>query len=116
MRTRRISYNERLYLDLQDLTNTYAIQYCFLVKEIKNIDKIEEAINEVLKQSPGVNVYLKGKEYFEQTEPVKIRQINIDDEDVFNREEFREKVPYKDHSLEVLLVKNREKTIMTGSG
>ena len=112
MKTRRISYNERLYLDLQDLTNTYAIQYCFLVKEIKNIDKIEEAINEVLKQSPGVNMYLKGKEYFEQTEPVKIRQINIDDEDVFNREEFREKVPYKDHSLEVLLVKNREKTYL----
>ena len=42
---RKISCNELLYVDMQDLTNTYTIQYILEIKYMKDIKKIEKAVN-----------------------------------------------------------------------
>ena len=78
---RKASCNELLYNDLQDFTNTYAVQFVLKVSRIANLPAIEEAVATVLKVNPGVNVYLKGKAYYTSTEPVKIKEYTISDED-----------------------------------
>ncbi|MCR4648024.1 MAG: hypothetical protein K5776_03010, partial [Lachnospiraceae bacterium] len=81
---RKPSCNELLYTDLQDYTNSFAIQYVFKLKKIENIPAIEEAVNEVLKANPGVNVYLKNGGYFASEKKVSIREYKVSDDDLFN--------------------------------
>ena len=61
---RRISCNELLYVDMQDLTNTYAIQYILEIKYMKDIKEIEKAVNIVKSNNYGSNLYLNNKNYY----------------------------------------------------
>ena len=101
---RKASCNELLYNDLQDFTNTYAVQFVLKVSRIENLPAIEEAVATVLKANPGVNVYLKGKAYYTSTEPVKIKEYTISDEDLYGNELFQERMDYRSHSIEMCLV------------
>lgn len=105
---RKASCNELLYTDLQDFTNTYAIQFVLKVKRIDNLPVIEDAINTVLSVNPGVNVYLKNGEYFKCEEKVRIEEYEVPGDDVFNDEIFQKSIDYTDHSIEVLLVTHKK--------
>ena len=62
-KVRKVSCNELLYLDMQELTNSYAIQFVFKVK-ILNDKIMEEAINNVIKNNIGTSVFMKNKSYY----------------------------------------------------
>ena len=105
---RKPSCNELLYNDLQDFTNTYAIQFVYKVKRIDNIPAIEDAINTVLAANPGVNVYLKNGKYFTCEEKVHIEEYECKGDDVFNDEIFQKCIDYTKRSIEVLLVRHND--------
>ncbi len=106
---RKISYNEQLYLDFQDLSNTYAIQFCFSVTKLTDLSKVEEAVNEVISGSPGINVCYKNRRYYAADEPVRIREITIDSDNVFDDEIFKKPIDYTKKSVEVLYITNVKK-------
>lgn len=106
---REVSYNEQLYLDLQDLSNTYAIQFCFSVKKLTNLAGVEEAVNTVLQKSPGINVYYKNRRYFKAEEPVRIKKVSVSSDDIFDDDVFRLPIDYRKKSIEVLYVTGKEK-------
>ena len=105
MFVRNISDNEMLYTDLQDLTNTYAIQFLFTMKKV-DLEKLEEALNFVLRMQPGVNVYLKGKKYYKVKTEFEIKKIIVDIDNILDINYFKESVDYKTHSLEVAYIEN----------
>lgn len=101
---RRPSCNELLYMDLQDFTNSYAIQLVFKVSRIENLPRIEEAVHTVLAANPGINVSYRGGKYYPVTEPVRIRTLTIEQEDLFEHPFFHEKIDYRSHSVEISLI------------
>lgn len=105
---RKPSCNELLYNDLQDYTNSYAMQFVYKVKRIENLPAIEKAINTVLAANPGVNVYVKNGRYYTCEEKVHILEYDVAGDDIFNDDIFRKRVDYKKHSIEVLLLKHGE--------
>ena len=105
---RKPSCNELLYNDLQDFTNSYAIQFIFRVRRIENIPAIENAINTVIEANPGFNVYLKNGKYYACEEKEHILEYDVSGEDIFNDDIFRKRVDYTKHSIEILLLKHDE--------
>ena len=79
-KVRKISCNELLYIDMQELTNSYAIQFAFTVEKIKDVNKVEKAVNETIKNNYGSNVYLKNNWYYIQEEPLKIEKRELDEQ------------------------------------
>lgn len=104
---RKISCNELLYVDMQDLTNSYSIQYIFETQEIKNIRKIEEAINVVKNNNYGSNIYLKNKTYYIQDSYIPIEKIEVNKENIYDSSFFKEKTDYKKESIKVYHLYNK---------
>ena len=86
-------------MDMQDLTNSYAIQYLFKIKKLKSKEKIDEAINNVIKNNKGSNVYLKGNKYYLNNKYLKIKEITDDNADIYNLKVFQSKVDYTKESI-----------------
>lgn len=107
-KVRKISCNELLYIDMQELTNSYAIQFAFTVEKIKDINKVEKAVNETIKNNYGSNVYLKNNWYYIQEEPLKIEKRELDEQDLYNSDFFREKLNPKNESVKVYYIKNKK--------
>lgn len=105
-KVRKVSCNELLYLDMQDLTNSYAIQFVFKIGKLSNIQKIEEAINNVIKNNIGSYVRLKNKSYYSKYNYLKIEERNIKEEDFYNSSIFREKIDIKKESIKAYYIKN----------
>lgn len=103
---RKASCNEHLYMDMQDLTNSYAIQYLFKIKKLKSKEKLEEAINSVIKNNKGSNVYLKGNKYYLNNKYLKIKEIKDDNADIYNLKVFQSKVDYTKESIKVYIINN----------
>jgi len=103
---RKASCNEHLYMDMQDLTNSYAIQYLFKIKKLKSKEKLEEAINNVIKNNKGSNVYLKGNKYYLNNKRLKIKEITDDNADIYNLKVFQSKVDYTKESIKVYIINN----------
>lgn len=106
-RIRSISCNELLYSDMQYSTNSYAIQFIFKIEKIGNLKEIEKTINNVIKNNIGSNVYLKNNSYYMQDKLVKINNLEVNEEDFYNSDFFREKIDIKKESLKVYYVINK---------
>ena len=104
MPVRQPSCNELLYMDLQDFTNSYAIQLVFKVSRIENLPRIEDAVNTVLAANPGINVSYRNGKYYQVINPVRIKTLTIEQEDLFEHPFFHEKIDYRSHSLEISLI------------
>lgn len=104
-KVRKVSCNELLYSDMQDLTNTYAIQYIFNVNKINNI-KIEEAINNVIKNNIGTSVFKQNKNYYLKNSYLKIEKRIVNEKDFYNSEIFIEKIDVKHESIKVYYIIN----------
>ncbi|MDD2435203.1 MAG: hypothetical protein PHO63_03005 [Bacilli bacterium] len=69
---REISSNELLYLDMQDICNSFAIQYVFEIKSDYNISLMQEALNNVQKNNIGSSVCFSNKKWYEQKQEIEI--------------------------------------------
>ena len=105
---RDISSNEQLYLDMQDFTSTYGINFLFKIKRIKNIKKIEQAINAVVNNNKGSNVFLRNGKYYLNDDNIKINIINDDSDDVYNLDILKTKLDYEKESLKVYMINNKK--------
>lgn len=105
-KVRKVSCNELLYLDMQELTNSYAIQFVFKVK-ILNDKIMEEAINNVIKNNIGTSVFMKNKSYYLQDNYLKIEKRTVNEKDFYNSDVFREKVDIKHESIKLYYIKNK---------
>ncbi len=106
---RSISCNEQLYLDMQDLMNTFAMQFVLEYEGIIDKHKLEDAINFVLRNTNDSNLMLFNKCWYKSNENIKVKFIDISSEDVFEDDFFKEKIDYRSHSLEVYLLKHYDK-------
>lgn len=106
---RRISCNEQLYLDMQDLMNTFAIQFILEYEGIVDKKKLENAIKYVLSKSNDTNLMLVNNYWNKSMEDIKIKDISIKTDDLFEDDFFKKKIDYKKHSLEVYLLKHLNK-------
>ena len=106
---RKISCNEQLYLDMQDLMNTFAIQ--FIMEYEGNVDKLKlkQAIQYVLKNTNDSNLKLVNEYWYRCTQDIEIEDIIIENENMYEDDFFKEKIDYKKHSLEVFLLNHLEK-------
>ncbi len=102
---RRITNIEQLYEDVQNITNVYAIQFILKVHNIKNKNKIEQAIQQVIKECPSFNVYLKKGKFYPQLRPVKIQSVRTNYSTLYNLNLFKRKINLSDHSIEAYLIK-----------
>lgn len=103
---RKASCNEHLYMDMQDLTNSYAIQYLFKIKKLKSKEKLEEAINSVIDNNKGSNVYLKGNKYYLNNKRLKVKEITDNSNDIYNLKLFQNKIDYTKESIKVYIINN----------
>ncbi|MDD4809219.1 MAG: AMP-binding protein [Bacilli bacterium] len=106
---REISSNELLYLDMQDICNSFAIQYVFEIKSDYNISLMQEALNNVQKNNIGSSVCFSNKKWYEQKQEIEIKTINIKDKDFYDSNFLREKIDYNKESIQVWIVKNNNK-------
>lgn len=106
-KVRKVSCNELLYLDMQDLTNSYAIQFVLKIKKMDNIKNIEDAINKVIKNNIGSYVFMKNKKYYINDNDLKIEKRNINNKDFYNSNIFSEKIDIKKESIKVYFIKNK---------
>lgn len=108
-KVRKISCNEQLYLDMQDIMNTFAIQ--FILEYTGNVDKkvLEDAINYVLKNTNDNNLKLRGKEWLRNKNDIQVQELEIKTKILTEDEIFKNKIDYKSHSLEVYILKHLEK-------
>ena len=105
---RKISCNELMYYDSEKLTNQYTIQLIFEIKKIKHISKINEAINKVIKNNIGSNVFLKGNNYYLNDNKVKIEKVTVDTDDIYNMDFFREIIDIEKSSLKLYILYNKK--------
>ena len=106
---RKISCNEQLYLDMQDLMSNFSIQ--FIMEYEGSIDKkiLEDAVNYVLENTNDNNLFLNKGEWNKVKEKVKVNEITIDSKNLIEDDFFRNKIDYKTHSLEVYLLTHFER-------
>ena len=77
---RPISDGELMFCDVQELVNSYTIQVLLEFTGSITIKEIEIAINEVVKDNPGTNVF-KNKNYWCLcNEEIIVNQINLKSE------------------------------------
>lgn len=106
---RKISCNEQLYLDMQDVMGTFSIQFILEYIGEVNKEELEDAVNFVLENTNDNNLKLCGKDWTRNTEKVQVKEVEIKSEVLTEDEFFKQKTDYRDHSLEVYLVKHISK-------
>jgi len=72
---RKISCNELLYADMQEVFHAYASQYVMKIKKLKSKEALERAINEAIQFNSGTNVLLKGKSFYDAEKPIGLKSI-----------------------------------------
>ena len=105
---RNISCNEQLYLDMQDLTNSFAIQYIFEYEGYVDRHKFQNAINYVLKNTDDSNLRLEKNKWVKCENDIKVEIVKYEKE-LLESELFKTKIDYTTHSLEVYLLENKDK-------
>ena len=103
---RGVSCNELLYLDMQDVTNSFAIQYVFKIDKIYDLDKIQESINTVAKNNMGSDIFFKHGKWYNRNSKIIVKKLKVNTKDFFNSEFFREKINYKKESIKVYIVEH----------
>ena len=104
---RKASCNELLYMDLQDLTCAYTIQFVFRIHSLRDKAKLEEAINYVIAHTKGCNIYLRHKSFYLNEEPVHVQEVQADHDDLYNSSVFREGIDYQKEALKVFIVHHK---------
>lgn len=106
---RKISCNEQLYLDIQDLTNSFAIQFILEYSGEINKEKFEESINYVLENYNDSNLKLYKKNWIKVSKKLKVNKIDIKEVNLLNHEIFNKKINYYTNTFEVYLINHYEK-------
>ena len=105
---RKISCNELLYADMQEVFHAYASQYVMKIKKLKSKEALERAINEAIQFNSGTNVLLKGKSFYDAEKPIELKSIKITGNDFWNSSFFEEKINLNNNSILAYLVTYRK--------
>ena len=96
---RKISCNELLYADMQDVLHSYAFQYIMEIKSLKSEKKLEQALNAAVKFNSGSNLFLKRKTFYDVDHPISLKYAVIRDKKLWDSDFFNEKVDYRKESI-----------------
>lgn len=96
---RRISCNELLYADMQDVLHSYAFQYVMEIKSLKSEKKLEQALNAAIEFNSGSNLLLKRKSFYDVGHPIRLKRVTILDKELWSSDFFNEKVDYRQESI-----------------
>ncbi len=99
---RKISENELMYLDMQDLTTTFTIQYIFEYENKINTDILEQAILKTQKKYPALFVKANSDNWVINDTQTNIRIETIDSDYIFDSPIFSEKLNSKESTFEVI--------------
>ena len=85
-KVRSISQNELMYLDLQELSNTFTIQYLLTYKKV-HVSWVQEAFERTVKEIPSIWVRKKGNNWVlnalrPKVEELWTKEINVLDEPI----------------------------------
>lgn len=102
---RSISDGELMFCDVQELVNSYTIQ--FLVEFTGNItiQEIESTINEIIIKNPGINVFKNKNNWVVSKEKIYVKELSFDSEVyMLNDDFFNETTNFNKHSIELYLL------------
>lgn len=107
---RKISDGELMFCDVQELVNSYTIQFLMKFKGNIFIKEIEEAINDVVTKNPGSNVFKNKNNWIINNEKIKIKELNFDsDTYLLNNNFFNETIDFNKRSIELFLLNIKNK-------
>ena len=109
-KVRGISDGELMFCDVQELVNSYTIQ--FLVEFTGNISikEIEDTINEIVIKNPGSNVFKNKNNWFVSKDRIYVKELTFDSEAyMLNEDFFNETTNFKKHSIELYLLNTKDK-------
>ena len=112
---RSISEVELMICDIQKIYNSCSFQ--FLIEFIGDItiEEIENTINEIIVNTPGINVYKKKKNWINKKEFVSVKTVNYDGEiGLINDEFFRKFVDFDERSVELYLLNIKSVVALKG--
>ena len=104
-KVRGISDGELMFCDVQELVNSYTIQ--FLVEFTGNISikEIEDTINEIVIKNPGSNVFKNKNNWFVSKDRIYVKELTFDSEAyMLNEDFFNETTNFRKHSIELYLL------------
>ena len=106
---RKISCNELLYADMQDVLHSYASQYVMEIKSLKSEKKLEQALNAAVKFNSGSNLFLKRKTFYDVDHPMSLKYAVSRDKILWDSDFFNEKVDYRKESILAYVVSHNKK-------
>lgn len=108
---REVSNNETLYLDLQDIAHSSAIQFVLEITKPSNTEKFETAIRVAATHS-GVHVkYYKGH-WIVNDAPIRVEYKSLHNTDLTSNSIFNEKIDYHKESIQAHIITTSDKTFL----
>ncbi len=106
---RKISCNELLYADMQDVLHAYVTQYVMEIKTLKDEKLLEKAINAAIDFNDGSNMQLKGRSFYVAEKPIRVKRVKIRDKDLWTADFFNEGVDYREATVAAFIVLHQKK-------
>ncbi len=108
MRTvREISQNEMMYLDMQDISNSFAIQYLLEYGRV-DADIVQEMLLSAITRVPEIWVCKRGSKWVLCQETPQVQEIYFEEGEVLDLPVFRQKIDYARHSLETFVIHGKQ--------
>ena len=98
-----------MFCDVQELVNSYSIQ--FLAEFMGNISirEIEDTIKEIVIRNPGSNVFKNKNNLVVSSDIIYVKELTFDSElYMFNENFFNETTDFNKHSIELYLLNIKE--------
>lgn len=108
---REVSNNETLYLDLQDIAHSSAIQFVLEITKSSNTEKIETAIQTAAIKT-GIHVRYHHGRWVVNDALIKIKYRSLHDEDLTSDSVFNEKIDYRKESIQTYVLTTSNKTYL----
>jgi len=97
---RDISDGELMFCDVQELVNSYTIQFLIEFTGNVSIKEIENTINEVVMQNSGINVYKNKNNWVSKNELIVVKNITFEDDTyLLNESFFNETVEFNQRNI-----------------
>ena len=90
-KVRSLSQNELMYLDLQELSNTFTIQYLLAYKKV-NMTWVQESFERTVREIPSIWVYKKGNNWVCNTVRPKVEELWIKETNVLDEPILKSKL------------------------
>ena len=107
---RKISINELLYVDMQEMANNINIQFLYEINGDITVADIKKITEKVQINNKDINVYLSGNTYYrKESNHILVDEIVIEDENLLNSTFFTEKINPQKESVQIWKVVHNNK-------